>query len=81
MIKDIIATKIRTVREQKGFSQEKMAWEAHISTRQYSRIETAEHTTSIHNVFKIARALGIHYSELQEEAWQDFLNNPDQSDE
>jgi len=59
-----IATKIRQIREMKGFSQESIAFQLGISQKAYSNIESGETDIIMHRVDQITKALGISLSDL-----------------
>ncbi len=59
-----IGKKIRTLREQKGFSQEAMADKLSISRSAYSRIETGETSGWVHHIEDICKELDIKPEEL-----------------
>lgn len=59
-----IGKKIRTLREQKGFSQEIMADKLNISRSAYSRIETGETSAWVHHIEDICKELEIQPEEL-----------------
>jgi transcriptional regulator with XRE-family HTH domain len=70
--KDVLALgqEIRRHREIIDISQEKLAELAGLHRNYIGLLERAERTPSITTVFKIARALGLHPSELlREMAW------------
>jgi transcriptional regulator with XRE-family HTH domain len=55
---------IRKFREINGYSQEEFALMCNISRAYYGRIERGEHSITIDKCEQIAKALGIHISEL-----------------
>ncbi|GAB4052799.1 helix-turn-helix domain-containing protein [Spirosoma litoris] len=55
---------IRQKRLDKGFSQEELAYQCHIDTRQIGRIERGEINTTISTVFALARALELTVADL-----------------
>jgi transcriptional regulator with XRE-family HTH domain len=55
---------VRTKRKEAGFSQEKLAEKADLSTVFISRIERGIESPSVDNLVKIARALGVRVRDL-----------------
>jgi transcriptional regulator with XRE-family HTH domain len=55
---------VRAKRKQAGFSQEKLAEEADLSTVFISRIERGIESPSVDNLVKVARALGAQVRDL-----------------
>ncbi|MDR0811956.1 MAG: helix-turn-helix domain-containing protein [Paludibacter sp.] len=64
MINKRIGTKIRSVRESKGFSQELMADKLNISRSAYHRIENGETNSWINHIEALGRELDIKPEEL-----------------
>jgi transcriptional regulator with XRE-family HTH domain len=58
------AIRIRSLREQKGWSQERLAEEASIHRTYLGGIETARRNPSLRNIIKIALALGVPIGKL-----------------
>jgi transcriptional regulator with XRE-family HTH domain len=58
--------KVREIRLLKNFTQESLAWEAGIEPMQVSRIERGIINTNISQILNLAKALGVHASELFE---------------
>lgn len=56
--------RLAAIRKEKGFSQEKLAWEAGIGDNQIGRFERGENSASITQIFKICKALKIEAKEL-----------------
>lgn len=56
--------RVKELRQQKGFSQEQLAWETGLEFSQINRIENGKINTSISNVFIIAEALKVKPAEL-----------------
>ncbi len=75
-----IAQTIKEKRENSQLSQDKLAAKADISTRFYRSIEAGDYNPSIHTIYKLAKALDIHYTELLESSWNEWLKNPDQEE-
>ncbi|NJO25054.1 MAG: helix-turn-helix transcriptional regulator [Bacteroidia bacterium] len=56
--------RVKEIRLKKQLTQEEVAWEAGIEPMQLSRIERGVINTSISHLLAIAKAIGIHPSEL-----------------
>lgn len=65
--------KLKFLRLEKGLTQLELAEILDMSPNFVGMIERGERNTTIENVFKIARALGIKPSNLFEELWLHFL--------
>ncbi len=63
-IKLIVGENIRTLRQAKGWSQEKLAFEADLHRTYIGDIERGERNVSVVNVQKIADALGVCAADL-----------------
>lgn len=59
-----IASRLRNARKEKGYSQEKLAEKASVSTRELVRIEKAEVEPAMITIARLADALGITLAEL-----------------
>jgi transcriptional regulator with XRE-family HTH domain len=59
---------IRAIRQERGVSQEDLAWKARIDRAHVGGIERGEENPSLTNVFKLADALEIRASELHARA-------------
>ena len=70
-----ISTKIRKVRELKGFSQEYLSQNLGISQAAYSKIEKNENNLTIDRIKKIASILEIDPMELINFNEQNIFNN------
>ena len=55
---------VRAKRKEAGFSQEKLAEKADLSTVFISRIERGKESPSVDNLVRIAKALGVRVREL-----------------
>ena len=55
---------IRAARKEAGFSQEKLAEKADLSTVFISRIERGKESPTVDNLVKVARALGVRVRKL-----------------
>lgn len=77
MIREFLAQSIRKHRIDREMSQDDLAGKAGISTRYLQEIEAAEKQPSITTLFKIAKAFDIHYSELLNGCWREWLEHPD----
>ncbi|MFV0200909.1 helix-turn-helix transcriptional regulator [Empedobacter falsenii] len=64
----LIGTKIRVLREKRGFSQFQLATECELSKNQIGRIERAEISTSILTLKRVADVLGVKVEDLIAEA-------------
>jgi DNA-binding XRE family transcriptional regulator len=60
----VFATRLRQLRKQKGYSQQKLATEAEIERSTVKRIELMEVTPTLDVLISICRALEIELSEL-----------------
>ena len=59
-----IGKRIRTYREEKGFSQEELAEKLHISRSTYQRIENGETNSWINHIEKICTSLEVKLDEI-----------------
>jgi transcriptional regulator with XRE-family HTH domain len=59
-----LGNSIRTIRQSKQFSIEKLALDAGIEYTHLSRIELGKINTSIYHLYRISKALDIHLAEL-----------------
>ena len=60
----LLGEAVRAARKETGFSQEKLAEKANLSTVFISRIERGVESPSVDNLLKIAQALGVRVSDL-----------------
>ena len=60
----LLSEAVRAKRKEAGFSQEKLAEKADLSTVFISRIERGIESPSVDNLVKIARALGVRVRDL-----------------
>jgi transcriptional regulator with XRE-family HTH domain len=60
---------VRAKRKRAGFSQERLAEKAELSTVFISRIERGVESPSMDNLVKVARALKVHVRDLVEQFW------------
>lgn len=60
----IVGSKIRTIRNAKGLSIEKVALDAGIEYTQLSRIERGKINTSIYQIYRISRSLDTRVPEI-----------------
>lgn len=60
----LLGESVRSERKKAGFSQEKLAERANLSTVFISRIERGVESPSVDNLVKIAHALGVQVHEL-----------------
>jgi transcriptional regulator with XRE-family HTH domain len=63
----LLGEAVRAKRRKAGFSQEKLAEKADLSTVFISRIERGKESPSVDNLVKIARALGVRVRTLVED--------------
>ncbi len=60
----LIGSKVRDIREKKGLTIARLAFEAGIESKQLIRIELGQINTSLYQIFRITKALGIHMYEV-----------------
>jgi transcriptional regulator with XRE-family HTH domain len=60
----LLGEAVRATRKEAGFSQEKLAEKADLSTVFISRIERGVESPSVDNLLKIAKALGVRMRDL-----------------
>lgn len=60
----LIGKKVREIREEQKLTQFNLAYDADLSKNQIGRVERGENRLSIIAIIKIAKALGVHISEL-----------------
>jgi len=60
----LLAEAVRARRKEAGYSQEKLAEKADLSTVFISRVERAKESPSVDNLAKIAKALGVRVRDL-----------------
>jgi transcriptional regulator with XRE-family HTH domain len=63
-IREVFARNLRKARNEKGLSQEKLAYEADVDRTYVSALERSEYSATIDMVDKLAKALGIEASAL-----------------
>lgn len=63
-IKRWVGTKVRELREAKGWSQEELGFKSGLHRNYVGGIERGERNVAIVNVAKLAKALGVRPSEL-----------------
>ena len=71
-----IGSRVRLERERKGWSQEKLAERADISTKTIYRVEIGQSTAS-DNLVKVCAALGVPFSFIQPERFDSFTDISD----
>jgi transcriptional regulator with XRE-family HTH domain len=57
-------THLRTLRKERGLSQEELGWKADLELSQISRIERGVINTSLSQILAIATALKVHHRVL-----------------
>jgi len=62
----LLGETVRAKRKEAGFSQEKLAEKADLSTVFISRIERGRESPTMDNLVKVARALGVRVRDLVE---------------
>jgi transcriptional regulator with XRE-family HTH domain len=60
----LLGETVRAKRKEAGFSQEKLAEKADLSTVFISRIERGKESPTVDNLVKVARALGVRVRKL-----------------
>lgn len=60
----VFGKRVRELREIKGWSQERLAEEAGLDRSYVGGIERGDRNPSLKNIARMARALGVHISEL-----------------
>jgi Predicted transcriptional regulators len=63
---ELLGSKIRKLRQEKGLSQEEFAHIADIDRSYIGQIERGERNIAFSNILKIAQALGVKISDLTE---------------
>ncbi|HED34752.1 MAG TPA: XRE family transcriptional regulator [Gammaproteobacteria bacterium] len=71
----VISEKLRAERKKAGLSQEKLAWKADLSSSHYRALELGTKQPGMETLFKLSHAFGLHYTELMDEAWKEWLKN------
>jgi len=72
-LSQVISEKLRAERKKAGLSQEKLAWKADLSSSHYRALELGTKRPSMETLFKLSRAFDLHYTELMDEVWKDWL--------
>jgi len=60
----LIGSKVRDIREKKGLTLAQLAYEVGIEPKQLIRIELGQINTSLYQVFRITKSLGIQMYEV-----------------
>ena len=60
----LIGSKVRDIREKKGFTIARLAFEAGIESKQLIRIELGQINTSLFQIYRITKAMGIEMYEV-----------------
>jgi transcriptional regulator with XRE-family HTH domain len=63
-LRQVLATNLRRVRRDKGFSQESLAWEAGVNRSYMAKIETGKTWVGLEIICKLADVLEIEPAEL-----------------
>lgn len=63
-LEKVFGLELRKIREQKGFSQEKLGFECGYHRTYISQLERGQKSPTLRATFKIARALGIRASNI-----------------
>ena len=63
-ILELFGKNLRAIREERGLSQEALAFEAGFSRSYYTEVETGKRNISLINIMKLATALNIELNEL-----------------
>ena len=64
--REIVATKVKRLRERRGLTQEALAEKAGISRTYLARLETARHDPTLSMLEKLAKALRVKVGRLLE---------------
>ena len=60
----LIGSKVRDIREKKGLTIERLAFEVGIESKQLIRIELGQINTSLYQIYRITKSLGIKMYEV-----------------
>ena len=60
----LIGSKVRDIREKKGLTIARLAFEAGIESKQLIRIELGQINTSLFQIYRITKAMGIEMYEV-----------------
>jgi transcriptional regulator with XRE-family HTH domain len=60
----LLAKRLKEIRNEKGISQEELAYRSEITLSQIARIETVRINPTVSTIFKITRALEVPLAEL-----------------
>jgi transcriptional regulator with XRE-family HTH domain len=63
-LRDVLATNLRRLRNEKGFAQDDLAYEAKVSRSYLSQLEKGTFYASLKILDKLAKALGVEPYEL-----------------
>jgi len=72
-LKAIIAAFIKSERKKAKLTQEQLSAKIGISTRYYQMVETGKQTPGVYTIFKMCRALGLHYTVVFDLIWNHWL--------
>lgn len=73
-IKDILAKHLLDERTKKNLLQDEVAHRAGISTRFYQSIENGDQQPTLHNFFRIIKALEGDFYSIASPIWQEWLD-------
>ncbi|HAY3507335.1 helix-turn-helix domain-containing protein [Elizabethkingia anophelis] len=71
---NIVGSRIKRIREEKGIKQEYMAYELDISQSNYGRLEKQDSRLTVPRIQKIARVLGVSVALLFGEETSNVVN-------
>jgi len=63
-MRGIVAKNLRSLRHEKGWSQEELSFRAKVDRSYMSQIETSSYSASVTMLGKLAKALGVDADEL-----------------
>ncbi len=61
-----VATRLKELRERRGWTQEQLAKKAHVGRPYLARLETARQDPTLRTLEKLAKALGVKVAKLIE---------------
>jgi transcriptional regulator with XRE-family HTH domain len=63
-LRDIVGRNLRRLRNEKGWSQEELAFRANVDRSYISQLETGTYSASVTMLGKLAKALGVDASDF-----------------